>query len=140
MSHEGIRIGPSAHHEPPERDFPRNAIDPAKVRIDKSGGTGLAITWKDGHQSHWTFAWLRDACPCATCNEERDASGRKPGQPKPQSGNLLPMFKDPPRPNEATPVGHYAVQFHWNDGHQSGIYSWKFLRTHCNCASCAAQS
>jgi DUF971 family protein len=28
------------------------------------------------------------------------------------------------------------VIFHWNDGHSSGIYSWDFLRRHCQCEEC----
>ena len=31
----------------------------------------------------------------------------------------------------ATPVGSYAVQFIWNDGHDSGIYTWDFLYNAC---------
>ena len=46
-------------------------------------GKGLEIDWADGHKSAWGFAWLRDACPCATCVDERTQQGRKTGQPKP---------------------------------------------------------
>ena len=62
----------------------REAIEPARVRVQKTSGTGMEIDWKDGHQSSWTFTWLRDACPCATCHEERGATGRKPGERKAQ--------------------------------------------------------
>ena len=31
----------------------------------------------------------------------------------------------------ATPVGSYAVQFIWNDGHDSGIYTWDYLYDAC---------
>jgi DUF971 family protein len=33
-------------------------------------------------------------------------------------------------------MGRYAVSFHWNDGHRSGIFSWDYLRRHCNCEEC----
>jgi DUF971 family protein len=33
-------------------------------------------------------------------------------------------------------VGRYALSFHWNDGHQSGIYSWEYLRRVCQCEEC----
>ncbi len=84
----------------------------------------------------WNFSWLRDACPCATCHEERGATGRKPGEPKPQPATLLQMYKAPARPESVAPVGRYAISFRWNDGHQSGIYSWDYLRRHCQCEAC----
>jgi DUF971 family protein len=97
----------------------------------------MEIDWKDGHKSAWTFAWLRHGCPCATCHEEREQNGRKPGVPKPKPQSLLPMYEAPARPVEITPVGNYAVKFKWNDGHESGIYSWEYLRRVCQCAECA---
>ncbi len=61
---------------------------------------------------------LRDACPCAGCIEE--GTGRK----------LLDTASIPAdiRPLEVRPVGSYAVQIRWSDGHGSGIYSWETLR------------
>lgn len=108
------------------------SIQPAKVKIDKSGGTGMFIEWRDGHSSEWTFAWLRAACPCATCHEEREAEGREPGVAKPKPKSLLPMYEAPPRPVEITPMGKYAVKFKWNDGHEAGLYSWDYLRNVCD--------
>jgi len=98
----------------------------------------MNIQWKDGHASSYSFTWLRDACPCAMCDEERAGSGRAIGAaPQPPPGTL-PMYRPPVRPNEAAPVGKYAISFKWNDGHQHGIYSWEFLRDHCPCAECKA--
>jgi DUF971 family protein len=139
MSHEGIRIVDEAEARRINRGahtLPREAVDPAKVRVHKSEGTGMEIEWKDGHQSAWTFRWLRDACPCATCHEAREAAGLQPGERKPAAASLLPMYEAPPRPNSVEPAGHYAVIFHWNDGHSSGIYSWDFLRRNCQCEEC----
>jgi DUF971 family protein len=133
MSHEGIRIGPADEAESEtEPKLTGDAIHPARVRVDKSGGMGVVIEWKDGHKSSWTFKWLRAACPCATCHEERGKEGRAPGVAKPKSGSLLPMYEAPPRPLEVTPVGNYAVRFKWNDGHEAGLYSWDYLRNVCD--------
>lgn len=136
MSHEGIRIvrGENPPHE--EVQLPIEARTPQKIRVKKTEGTGVEIDWKDGHKSHWNFRWLRDACPCATCNEERESSGRLPGEPKAKQQALLSMYEAPPRPVEVTPVGNYAIRFKWNDGHQSGIYSWEYLRRVCRCDLC----
>lgn len=129
MSHEGIRM--ISREEAAAEEQPKltgDAIRPAKVRVDKTGGTGMAIDWKDGHASSWSFAWLRAACPCATCHEEREKEGRAVGVAKPRPTALLPMYEAPPRPLEVTPVGNYALKFKWNDGHEAGIYSWDYLR------------
>ena len=142
MSHEGIRFvnAEQAEREAAlEQKLPAEAVTPAKVRIHKTEGTGAEIEWKDGHKSQWNFTWLRDACPCATCHEEREQSGREPGEPKPKPQTLLPMYEAPARPVEITPVGNYAVKFKWNDGHESGIYSWEYLRRVCTCKECSGK-
>lgn len=136
MSHEGIRIVRGENPPQVEAQLPLQARTPAKVRVKKTEGTGMEIDWKDGHKSRWSFAWLRNACPCATCHEEREKSGRAPGEAKPKPQALLVMYEAPPRPIEVTPVGNYALRFKWNDGHESGIYSWEYLRRVCRCDQC----
>jgi DUF971 family protein len=46
------------------------------------------------------------------------------------------MFKETAKPVSAEPVGKYALKFKWNDGHELGIYSWKWLREICPCEEC----
>ena len=113
--------------------------DPKSVKVNKTTGTGMDIEWKDGHRSVYSFPFLRDACPCALCNEEREKDGRQPGDPLKPIAGALPMFKAAARPTEVEPVGKYAIRFSWNDGHQHGIYSWQYLREHCPCAECKAR-
>jgi DUF971 family protein len=137
MSHEGIRlVSAEEAQRAPAPELPRDAVTPAKVRVQQTTGEGLEIDWKDGHHSRWSFAWLRNACPCATCYEEREAEGRAPGVPKAQAPTLLPFYQAPARPESASPTGNYAISFKWNDGHASGIYSWEYLRRHCGCEAC----
>ena len=135
MSHEGIKFGAPAEIK---REFTREEVTPADVRVLLSTGAGLEVDWKDGHRSTYPFRFLRDACPCALCNDEREKQGRAPGEPEPQAATALPMFKEPPRPQQVTPTGKYGLSFHWNDGHQHGIYSWEYLRLMCQCDSCKA--
>jgi DUF971 family protein len=144
MSHEGIRFvtaeevlrdsAQTAAHQ--AESLPADAVTPAKVRVKKSEGTGVEIDWRDGHRSAWDFRWLRDACPCATCNSERETEGRSIGTPKPKSLDPLALYQAPPRPDEITSIGNYAINIKWNDGHQAGIYSWTYLRTVCQCETC----
>ncbi len=139
MSHEGIRFVDKEHaarEAEPEHKLPRIAVTPEKVRVLLSEGKGLEIDWADGHKSAWNFAWLREACPCATCVEQRNLEGRKPGQPKPKPAAVLPMYSPPPKPASARAVGRYAIQFNWLDGHSGGIYSWEYLRRICQCREC----
>ena len=139
MSHEGIRFlskEEQARKDLADRPLSRAALTPAKVRVKITEGTGLEIDWQDGHKSSWGFAWLRDACPCALCDDERGKSGRKPGERPKLAPGALPMFKEAARPLTADAVGKYAIKFHWNDGHELGIYSWQFLRDVCPCDEC----
>ncbi len=70
-----------ARREDAEHDqLPADAVTPKKVRVKKTEGTGVEIDWKDGHQSTWTFAWLRNACPCATCHEDRGEDRQSAGR------------------------------------------------------------
>jgi DUF971 family protein len=115
------------------------SADPKSVKVNVSTGTGVDIEWKDGHRSHYDFVYLRDACPCALCDEERGKTHRQPGDPPKLAPGALPMFKPAARANSAEAVGKYAIKFHWNDGHELGIYSWQFLRDWCPCAECKAE-
>ena len=139
MSHEGIRFvskDEEARASQENRPLSRDAVTPQKVRVLITEGKGLEIDWSDGHKSAWSFAWLREACPCATCIDQRTQESRKPGQPRPKPAALLPMFTPPPKPTGAHAVGRYALQFNWQDGHSAGIYSWDYLRRHCRCGEC----
>ena len=114
-----------------------SATQPASIKVHKTNGSTMDIVWNDGHQATYTFTYLRDCCPCALCNDEREKQHRRPDQPSSaeDSGPLM-MFKPILRPTEVAPVGNYAIRFSWNDGHQHGIYSWDYLRRMCLCDAC----
>ena len=131
-------------------------LDPRKkpiaIKIHVSTGAGVDITWADGHASHYDFPYLRDACPCATCNDEREkkaeaerkdtnsphAHGGSSAIPLPTTSPVFPMFKPKARAQSATSVGNYAIQINFSDGHNTGIYSYDQLRSICPCQACAA--
>ena len=85
-------------------------------------GSELAIKWADGSESFVSLEKLRRACPCAGCKGEMDVMGnlyKGPDIPlKPESFVLRRLVQ----------VGTYAVQPTWGDGHDSGIYSFDYLR------------
>jgi DUF971 family protein len=131
-------------------------LDPRKkptgVKIHVSTGAGVDITWADGHASHYEFPYLRDACPCATCNDEREkkseaekreasaalANSAPSAIPVPTTSPVFPMFKPKARAQSAASVGSYAIQINFSDGHNTGIYSYEQLRMICPCPACAA--
>ena len=121
-----------------DTEFMPSSADPKSVKVNLTTGTGMDIDWKDGHSSHYAFPFLRDACPCALCDEERGKSRRQPGEPPKAAPGSLPMFKAAAKPTSVEGVGKYAIRFHWNDGHDLGIYSWQFLRDWCPCEECKA--
>lgn len=84
-------------------------------------GNELAIQWSDGSETFLPLRLMRTACPCAACGGEPDALG------------------DVVRPNVTYTaqsfelsgwnlVGGYALQPTWGDGHNTGIYSYEYLR------------
>src|SRR5260370_38408282 len=72
--------------------------NPKSVNVNITTGTGMDIEWNDGHTSHYDFQWLRDAFPCATCEEDRKNTHRRAGEPANGAATLLPMYKERPRP------------------------------------------
>jgi len=96
----------------------------------------MEIEWKDGHCSAYTFKFLRDACPCALCEDERGKAGRNAGEAAKAAPGTLPMFKPAAKALAADAVGKYALKFSWNDNHDLGIYSWAYLREVCPCPEC----
>ncbi len=109
---------------------------PKDVKIHVKSGAGVDITWADGHASHFDFPFLRENCPCATCNDERGKKEVAIEFPM-KSSPLLPMYKPKARAQGATQVGNYAIQINFNDGHSTGIFSYEYLRTLCPCEECA---
>jgi DUF971 family protein len=89
----------------------------------KREGEGLKIAWSDGVATFVTWRHLRSNCPCAACIEDR----AKPPDPfrvlTPQEAAA-----GPPQPVSMRPVGLYAYQITWNDGHSTGIYTLERLR------------
>ena len=85
----------------------------------------MLFKWGDGLESYINLKILREKCPCADCEGEKDVFGNiYKGDTKPINENSF-LLKG------IQPVGYYALRPFWNDGHHSGIYSFEFLRTLC---------
>jgi DUF971 family protein len=107
---------------------------PVSIKVHVSTGEGVEITWSDMHTSRYDFPYLRDHCPCALCNDEREKKAKGGAD----SGSaLLPMYKPRVTAKSANAVGNYAVQIQFSDSHATGIFSFEHLREICPCEACA---
>ena len=88
------------------------------VQIIEESDSELSITWSDDAESKYNAAELRRECPCAGCIDEW--TGKK-------------MLRDESVPDDISfshisIVGRYALNFHFSDGHETGIYTFAMLR------------
>ena len=106
------------------------ALKPRNIAVC---GRELALAWADGHESYYPFDQLRRDCPCALC---RDQSRKEPSRDplRVVSGPSLKELSI----SRLLPVGAYAVQIVWSDGHDTGIYTFESLRHDCPCEACSA--
>ncbi len=82
----------------------------------------LLVEWNDGTHSEYSLDELRRRCPCASCRTEREAKDANPLQ-------ILKFDPTGVRVESANLVGNYAIKFRWSDGHDTGIFDFRFLRT-----------
>jgi len=87
------------------------------------GAKTMEISWADGHTSKLEHEVLRGYCPCAACQGHQGPMKFVPG------GNT--------EIREIERVGAYALRFVWGDFHDSGIYTFRYLR---NLDGCSATS
>jgi DUF971 family protein len=97
----------------------RQAIEPRE--ISQESDSQLRITWADERVCEYDAARLRRACPCAQCVNEW--TGERTLKPE--------AISDEIRIDDVSIVGRYALNFRWSDGHETGIYSFQFLRDLC---------
>lgn len=82
----------------------------------------LILTWNDNTISKVNLKKLRDECPCVNCKGESVIFD-----------SYIPI-KSPFKPagfyeiKSIEPVGNYAIQIIWKDGHNTGIYSYDILK------------
>lgn len=95
------------------------AVEPREIK--QEGDASVRITWADGHTCNYRAAELRCVCPCAQCVNEW--TGQRTLKPETISEDLTI--------NDLSLVGRYALNFRWSDGHETGIYSFRYLREIC---------
>ncbi len=91
---------------------------PMPVEIGRANQYDVKIRWQDGHESIYLARELRMSCPCAGCVDEVTGKLRLIATSIPQ--NVYPLKIDL--------IGRYAISIQWSDGHNTGIYSFEYLR------------
>ena len=96
---------------------------PIPVEINHIREKGLVrITWEDGHVGEYPKDYLRGYCPCAACQGH--------------GGGIKFVSVSNAQLAEISAVGNYAIEFRWQDGHNTGIYTFEYLRSLCPCPDC----
>jgi DUF971 family protein len=93
------------------------------IRIKKESGEIISIVWDDNHISNYGIEKLRNECPCAGCKGETILFTTY--EPIRQQIDLPGKYEL----KSIIPIGNYAIQIVWADGHDTGIYSWEYLRS-----------
>ena len=97
---------------------------PSKLDLKKD--RGLTVQWSDGTTSYYSIPYLRRMSPSAEMKNLREEQARNPlailpaSAAKASSGPLTAL--------NAEMVGNYAIRITFSDGHDTGIYSWGYLR------------
>lgn len=94
--------------------------------MDLKKDRGLTVEWADGSTSYYSIAYLRKMSPSAEARQLREEQAKNPLAVLPASaarasGRVLAA-------ESAELVGNYAIRIRFSDGHDTGIYSWAYLR------------
>jgi len=88
--------------------------EPTEIRLEKAKGM-LVVEFDDGQAFEMSCEYLRKHSPSA------EVRGHGLSEP------MLITGKENVAIDKITPVGSYAICLHFDDGHNTGIYSWPFL-------------
>jgi DUF971 family protein len=87
------------------------------VQIVEESDREISIKWSNDTETRYTAPQLRRSCPCAGCINEWT------GEKMLDDGSI----GDDVSIAHTSIVGRYALNFHFSDGHDTGIYSFKYL-------------
>ena len=106
-------------------------IEPIEIEL-KRADSCMVVQWNDGHVGRNTFLTLRWNCPCAGCAGEMGSKGRL---------DIVQELKADEYVLESlAPIGLYALRPVWKDGHDTGLYTYDWLRALCECDKCMAEN
>lgn len=104
----------------------KTLVRPTNITLDKKAGH-LLIAWADGKTCRYPLSHLREACPCVECRGGHQNMGLANAP-----DNILTLKPARSYTVESIEmIGNYALQFTWDDGHHTGIYTWEYLYQLC---------
>ncbi len=108
----------------PPLPSPGSADRPQHLELDRA--KGLTVHWADGSKVFYPLLYLRRMSPSAEARQLREQMAKNPL-------TVLPLTSDaasdqPLTATGAEMIGNYAVRITFSDGHDTGIYSWRYLR------------
>ncbi len=87
---------------------------PVEIKLRKTSRL-LVVQFDDGQSFDLSFEYLRVFSPSA------EVKGHGPGQ------GVLQTGKEDVQITSVDPIGHYAVRLVFDDDHDTGLYTWKYL-------------
>lgn len=97
--------------------------DDHPTHLDLEKTKGLTVEWSDGTRVFYPIGYLRRMSPSADAKALREQMASNPLTVLPagtRDGPLVALG--------AELVGRYAIRIRFSDGHDTGIYSWRYLR------------
>jgi len=86
--------------------------------------SGLTVQWNDGRETFYPIAYLRRMSPSADQRQLREEMEKNPLTVLPSGGGS----DEPLTATDVEMVGNYAIKIVFSDGHDTGIFSWEYLR------------
>ncbi len=95
-------------------------MNPKTIKVENKK---LKVVWTDETSSEIGLEYLRRECPCANCKGETILFK-----------TMRPVKKDLSSPDvfkiqKIEIIGGYAAKIIWKDGHNTGLYTWEYLKT-----------
>lgn len=118
MSHEPINLNSGKA----ESSYASNPV-PKPKHLDLQKDKGLTVEWADGDTTFFPITYLRHMSPSADSKVLRDEMASNPLTVLPAAPNREPIVAV-----GAEMVGNYAIKIIFSDGHDTGIYSWEYLK------------
>jgi len=95
-------------------------------KLDLKKDRGLTVEWADGATSYYSISLLRRLSPSAEARQLREEMKKNPLTVLPASAS---SSGGPLTALGAELVGNYALRIRFSDGHDTGIYTWEYLRS-----------
>jgi len=111
-------------NNPSQPDSSAQRLSPKHLDLNKEHG--LTVHWQDDTVSFYPIAYLRKMSPSADARALREEIAKNPLTVLPASA--VSDSDKPLMAVDAQLVGNYAVRITFSDGHDTGLYSWVYLR------------